>query len=239
MSILTTGPIVNEIRGSVGSRTFSRNAYGPYVKNKLIQTNPDTPKQQNVRTNFAIAVSRWQNMSDSERRMWMSAAKDFPITDSLGQRKKLSGYNFYLKCAMSRFTYTADPPQPIFDYEPKVYVYSMELIEQNDISEIIYTSDSIFDNQALQIYYAEDRPLSITFLNPSLLKYATTIAPQQSGYIGVSTYWSSLFSKPFPYWEDRRAWIAFRSIDTRSGYASGLFTFQFLTSLDGYIFQTR
>lgn len=239
MAHLTEGAIISEIRGSIGSRTFSKNAYGPYVKSKLIQTNPDTPKQQNVRSNFAIAVSRWQNMLDSERRLWMYAAKDFPITDSLGQRKKLSGYNFYLKCAMNRFTYTTDPPQPIFDYEPKVHVSSMELIENFDISEIIYTSNSIFDNQALQIYYAADQPLSINFLNPSLLTYATTIAPQQTGYIGVSTYWSSLFSRAFPYWEDRRAWIAFRSIDTRSGYASGLFTFQFLTSLDGYIFQTR
>jgi hypothetical protein len=101
MAFFTPSCLISEIRGSVGNQTFSRNAHGNIVKQKLVQTNPDTAAQQTVRANMAAAVEDWQELTDSQRREFYDMAKDYPRTDSLGRTYVSTGYHFYIRTKLA------------------------------------------------------------------------------------------------------------------------------------------
>lgn len=97
MAKFTPGIAVSEISGSEGGTTFSRNASGAYFKKRSNPVNPNTAKQQAVRTNFAIQVAAWKNLSKANQQLWIDMAPQYPYTDSLGQTKQYTGQQLHTK----------------------------------------------------------------------------------------------------------------------------------------------
>lgn len=99
MAILTPGTMIGAISGSIGGQTFSHNKGGPYVRTRAIPTNPNTARQQAVRTILGTLAAGWTNtLTDAQRATWDTYAENNTILNALGQAIKVTGLAWYLRC---------------------------------------------------------------------------------------------------------------------------------------------
>lgn len=236
MSILTTGPIVNEIRGSVGSRTFSRNAYGPYVKNKLVQTNPNTAKQIGRRNALKTAVSTWQNFTDTERRQWTNWAKDNPIRNSLGKKVILSGYNMFISAYMNKHTINTlgTPFQFIKEPFPATTRGNIFGTFNPLVWDFMWINGNGWFYAAM--FIAPQRPVSKGFVNPSELKFYGRTPAQGFINFEFETINNLMGFPTFVRDSDLFTPVGIRIIDLRSGLASSLYITRLQSIPNGKIY---
>ena len=111
--------LTSRVSGSVGDRTFSRNAQGPYVKDRPNPINPDTPTQQIIRRRFRTLTRRWKNiLTETERLGWTVYARNVPIRNRLARERYLTGFQHYIRSNFTRVRWNAttiDPPPQIFN----------------------------------------------------------------------------------------------------------------------------
>lgn len=121
-AIMTPGPVVGDIRGSIGGTTFSRNKGGLYAKVRVTPVNPSTTRQVDVRADFASLISDWRLiLSFNQRQAWIDFAAASPILNRLGQSILISGLNWYsrsnialLQASLAR----VDDPPPLGLFPP-------------------------------------------------------------------------------------------------------------------------
>jgi hypothetical protein len=82
--------------GSIGNFTYSHNRGGQIVKNRRTPVNPNSTKQQAVRSNFSTLSGAWSLLSATNQSLWQQWASLNPIIDSLGQSIVVSGQNAYI-----------------------------------------------------------------------------------------------------------------------------------------------
>lgn len=89
-------PLDGEKSGSVAALTFSRNAYGAYVRQRVTPTNPNTPKQTVVRGQLASIVSTWRGFTPVVQAAWQAFADAQPPTiGRLGVPYQLTGQDWH------------------------------------------------------------------------------------------------------------------------------------------------
>ena len=94
----TPGPIGADFSGSIGSTTASRNRFGPYLRTKAIPVNPNTTRQQTVRTLFATLVSLWNDtLTQVQRDAWDLWADNTTILGKDGSPINITGQNAYIR----------------------------------------------------------------------------------------------------------------------------------------------
>lgn len=87
-----------EIRGSIGGKVYSRNRYGPYIRNRAVPINPNTARQQAARLNFSDCAVLWSNtLTAAQRTAWNLYGASVSVTNRLGQQIYLSGFNHFLR----------------------------------------------------------------------------------------------------------------------------------------------
>lgn len=98
MAKILPGPMIAEARGSVGGTTFSRNRYGLYTRNKSSPVQPNTPRQQSIRSSFTHAAQRFRDtLTPAQREAWRDYALGSPIVDQLGLSQVLGGNAMYIR----------------------------------------------------------------------------------------------------------------------------------------------
>lgn len=91
-------PTLGEMRGSVAGNTFSRNKGGTYVRLRGTPTNPNSTRQQVVRSILADLSQYWSSdLSAQEREDWGTWAQEHPVLNKLGQSIYLSGLDWFIK----------------------------------------------------------------------------------------------------------------------------------------------
>lgn len=98
MAKFTAGPIIGQISGSIAGNTFSRNRFGPYIRNKAIPVNPSSPFQQSVRNIFSSLATIWSNiLTQIQRDAWNVYGFNIPFTGPLGETVFLTGFNHFIR----------------------------------------------------------------------------------------------------------------------------------------------
>jgi hypothetical protein len=98
MALFLPGPVVADVRGSVGGTTFSRNRYGAIMRGRVTPVNPQTARQEAARTIMADLSQRWQNvLTAAQRGAWETHAAAISFTNKIGQSINLSGMAMYLR----------------------------------------------------------------------------------------------------------------------------------------------
>lgn len=88
------------VSGSMSGVTGSHNKGGQYFRQRSVPTNPNTARQQTVRSVFGAAVQSWSDsLSEPARESWRGYAEQVEVTDSLGLTKQLSGQQWYVGMA--------------------------------------------------------------------------------------------------------------------------------------------
>jgi hypothetical protein len=76
---------MSAVSGSVAGTTYSRNAYGSYLRSRAIPSNPNTSLQQDVRGNFSQASSAWRSLTADVRDAWAVFAESYSWSNAIGE----------------------------------------------------------------------------------------------------------------------------------------------------------
>jgi hypothetical protein len=91
------------ISGSMNGTTFSRNKGGPYMRGRVIPTNPSTALQQVVRNAFATLSAMWvDTLTQAQRDAWDVYAGNVQLVNALGQSRNVTGLNMYARSNQPR-----------------------------------------------------------------------------------------------------------------------------------------
>ena len=92
-------PLLGNLRGSVGANTFSHNRGGDYVRRRVSPTNPNSTRQQTMRTILADLASAWSNqLSAAQQSAWNVWAGQQNREGPLGNSINLTGINGFVWC---------------------------------------------------------------------------------------------------------------------------------------------
>ncbi len=92
-------PILGSLRGSIGGNTFSHNRGGDYVRRRVSPTNPNSTRQQTMRTILADLASAWSNqLSAAQQNAWNTWASQQAKEGPLGNSINLTGINGFVWC---------------------------------------------------------------------------------------------------------------------------------------------
>lgn len=96
-------PVIASASGSVAGMTFSHNKGGPYIRARVIPTNPNTIYQQAIRTYVASLSNHWlTTLTDAQRDAWEVYASNVEILNALGDPINLTGLNHYIRSNVPR-----------------------------------------------------------------------------------------------------------------------------------------
>ncbi len=96
MAIITPGPTVASISGSIGGTTYSRNRGGAYIRNRSIPVTSTTSAALAAKTRFGHAAQTWQTLSAADRDAWQFWADANPGINALGNQFRLTGSQAYV-----------------------------------------------------------------------------------------------------------------------------------------------
>ncbi len=92
-------PILGSMRGSVGNNTWSHNRGGDYIRRRVAPTNPNSARQQTMRTMLADFAANWsRGLTPAQRALWNVWAGNQPKEGPLGNSINLTGINGYIWC---------------------------------------------------------------------------------------------------------------------------------------------
>jgi len=99
----TKGALLGTMSGSIGGATASRNRGGQYFRQRVVPTNPNSLKQQQVRSIFGGLVNAWVNsLTQAQRDAWSTYANNVPRTNTLGDQLILTGQQMYIGANTAR-----------------------------------------------------------------------------------------------------------------------------------------
>jgi len=132
MAKITPGALVGEIRNALGGMVFSRNTYGPYIRNNVVPVNPASAAQETVRQLFESVAQAWRSLTAAQRVAWNSTAEaSFTQTDVFGNSFQLTGFNLFVKLNLALVNVgesmlTAPPAEFSFDALGAIAVTAIE-----------------------------------------------------------------------------------------------------------------
>ncbi len=90
-------PILGTLRGSIGDNTFSHNRGGDYVRRRSTPTNPNSTRQQTMRTFLGTLAALWSStLTPVEREQWNVWAGNQAKEGPLGNSINWTGINGYV-----------------------------------------------------------------------------------------------------------------------------------------------
>lgn len=90
-------PILGSLRGSIGDNVFSHNRGGDYVRRRVSPTNPNSTRQQTMRTLLGTLAALWSStLTAVQREQWNVWAGNQAKEGPLGNSINLTGINAYV-----------------------------------------------------------------------------------------------------------------------------------------------
>lgn len=88
---------MTQASGSVGGTTYTRTKGGMTMRARSVPTNPNTGKQQTVRSNLTQLVTRWtETLTAAQRTGWNTYASNVTVVNKLGDSTTNTGQNWYV-----------------------------------------------------------------------------------------------------------------------------------------------
>ncbi len=95
--------IVSQASGSIGGSTFSRNRYGMYIRSRSVPVNPNTERQNLVKTAMGTVTQAWiNNITPVQRTGWSNYAAAIALVNTLGDTYKITGFNWFVATNINR-----------------------------------------------------------------------------------------------------------------------------------------
>ncbi|MBA7643701.1 hypothetical protein ES703_51433 [subsurface metagenome] len=89
--------IITAGSGSIGGTTYGHNKGGMYMRGRGTPTNPNSPRQQATRGQFAAFAAAWTGLLDqSERDLWNAYAQTHTVKGPFGEDLYINGISWYI-----------------------------------------------------------------------------------------------------------------------------------------------
>lgn len=102
--MLYTSPLISSGSGSVAGLTFSHNRGGQYIRARSTPANPQTGRQQDVRSYLSMLSNGWNSLTPGQREGWTLYGQNVPLLNAMSEPKISSGINHYLRSNVPRLT---------------------------------------------------------------------------------------------------------------------------------------
>jgi hypothetical protein len=84
--------------GSIAGNTYARNRFGNYARARTKPVDPNTARQQAVRSTMSHLTTAWaQTLTAVQRTAWNLYASSVSMKNRLGEDVNLTGYNHFLR----------------------------------------------------------------------------------------------------------------------------------------------
>lgn len=102
MALVRFGNGVAEMRGSINGTTFSRVRGGAIARNRTVPVNPNTLRQADVRSLFAIVVASWNTVGKTAIDGWNSFGQSVELVNRLGEAYNPSGRQIFMAVNLAK-----------------------------------------------------------------------------------------------------------------------------------------
>jgi hypothetical protein len=116
--------------GRVGNIVNAITRYGQVEKQFVPPRNPQTPDQQEMRSNFGRVSRRWRALTPEQRTAWRIASADSYTISRLGRQVGLNAYNYFIRINFSR----AELGLSEFDLPPAVPGFGLNPVGELEIT---------------------------------------------------------------------------------------------------------
>jgi len=110
MALITPGPLVQEISGSVGGVTFRQGAAAPTVAARRPFRRTSSPQALRWKAAMGNARLLWNATSPADRAVWNACAAAYPRTDRLGIQRTWTGRRAFTRLAAFALACGLNPP---------------------------------------------------------------------------------------------------------------------------------
>jgi len=98
MALIKFGGGVIQMTGSIAGNTFARNRYGNYVRARTKPINPNSGRQQTIRSIITTLTVLWsQTLTSAQRTAWNLYGSSVAMKNKLGETTYLTGFNHYIR----------------------------------------------------------------------------------------------------------------------------------------------
>lgn len=117
MARIIYGPIITDIKGSIGGMTFQKNGSGTIARLKPRKTKTNTQKQRDQQPRLKQVQAAWNLLTLVNKVLWNDFAAINKKIGLDGQEKKLTGYQWFLAINENRllFNDTILSAPPIYE----------------------------------------------------------------------------------------------------------------------------
>lgn len=206
MAIITPSAVISEIRGSVGTQTFSRNAYRAYVKLRKTPTMPASSYRSASKQALSDGNDEWNNLSDVDRAAWNANSYLYKSHARLGKEAQLSGYSAWVRAWINRqYCGSSVIPKPVVSGScPRITAFTMNALTtglscqfvvdnfNTRFNYIIKASNfhkgTVQQMNSLPRYFVKGGALTGTTNNPVVNTPYTTRFGAQTGFNGFRIF---------------------------------------------------
>lgn len=132
-ALVKYGGGIIQMSGSIAGVTHARNRYGNYVRARTKPVNPNTARQDAMRSVIAFLTDRWANTLTAVQRIaWNLYASNVAMKNKLGETINLSGFNHYIRsnAVAKNFSLTlVDAGPVVFELPAQDPLYSIVISE--------------------------------------------------------------------------------------------------------------
>lgn len=196
MANIELGPLVSDIRGSIGGTTFGRARNGATARTKPMPPKSRTPYQSLARTNMAYIGYLWKTVSSADVADWVTYAATCNLYDSLGHLYHPTAYQAFVMCLMA---------QILTEISPLVLTRP--------------TQDGLGTLQAPELYYSSNDIGGLTPI-PPLVSPARCFFSVSTAYLATSNPSKRTFAQG--YVTSATSWPYVMATDIDAAWASGL-----------------
>jgi hypothetical protein len=184
MAKVRLGALAGQISGSVGALTFAHNRGGSYVRNRSLCVKHTTKYAMDAKERFTLESRAWADLDDTERLAWQSWAANYPITDTMGEKRILTGHQAF--CGINSRRNLGSDAQldlpPGADSPDGLTALSMTGDIGAGAFTLVYTPDPIAATEKLYMYGCILPHAGIAYVKNRLKFIGFSSAAEQSPY---------------------------------------------------------
>jgi len=144
MARVAFSAILNSVQGSVGGSVFQKNRSGFTLKNKSVNVNKNSSKQNSARRYLSELIIAWQGLSDTNKSLWENFANFHPVLNKNNVNVNLTGYQLFLKYNLIRL-HSGLVPLLTFSLQPVSFLLT-DATFYNNTNELILEFEPDFNS---------------------------------------------------------------------------------------------
>lgn len=196
MAKLLFGIGVADARNKLGGHVFSKNRNGAYVRQKVSPSQPRTPAQLTIRSQFGSNSNAWgMILTDAQRAGWIALASSNPTPDQFGNPQVLTGLQMYQR--INRNLHTIGVARlddaPVDQHVDGLTGTTLTATFTGNVLTLAFTATPL--DAAMHIVIFATPPVSPgkSFFTPLLKLVYADLNDMSTSPVNIYTDWSTIF----------------------------------------------